>query len=149
MQLYVIQYEGLDNKKNDDHRTSSVYQRDCGMAPTRILDEPNRGELIEFLTHTNFNDDTILHFISHGSAKNGIVQRLPRSNSGDKSSLITWQELAIHLHRIAGTCPHLFANLGTVCNSIEIMPFLQRRDFTLLVTNKSVSDPVQPKKNKS
>ena len=145
--LIVINYDG-DRFKSDNHSNLKLnFYRDSGLEPSLILDQLSRSELLSFLSYYSERADyLIIHIKSHGGEA-GIAKEHPEiENCGAKESFISWEELINVLNRISENCRDLIVNLGTVCNSININKFDVPKNFTTLVTNQSVTDPVKPRK---
>ena len=129
------------------------FERDSGIKPSHILDQPTRNELISFLIEfPEQADKLILHFISHGNIE-GFGKELLNTEDGcligDKETLIEWSIFVELLNIVSVKCKHLIVNLGSVCNSVNIENVNINRNFDMLVTTSEIGDLVEPrKKNK-
>ncbi|MEI6140077.1 MAG: hypothetical protein WCP85_12480 [Mariniphaga sp.] len=147
IELVVINYEG-EFYRNDNHiHLRQNFINDCGIIPTEFVEQPNKNELIDYLKdYTPKSNTVVIHFKSHGFGSNGICQKHPTiENSGQKESFIAWTELVQALNVLSEKCDKLYVNLGTVCNSINIVNCGLSMNFDALVTSDEVTDPVLPR----
>jgi len=146
IKLFVIKYEGEIYKNSNQTNLIRNFERESGITPI-ILDQPTRDELLSFLeTYSGISEKLIIHIVSHGFDL-GICKDHPDGpNIGDKSSIISWDDLIIRLNHLSQYCIDLIVNLGNVCNSINILNCQIEMNFDALVTKKTVSDPVTPRK---
>ena len=147
--IIVINYEGARFISGNLNNLKDNFIRDCGLAPYEILDQKTRDEIFcFFLNYSDTSDKLIIHIKSHGFNK-GICQLHQDTINNpicDLNSIITWEELIRLFNNISKNCNELIVNLGTVCNSIYIQDCNQKMNFDTLVTTKTVSDPVEPRK---
>lgn len=147
IELVVVNYEG-DFYRSDNHNNlRQNFINDCGLNPSKFLEQPTKDELIKFLfEYVPKSNTMVIHFKSHGFGSNGISQKHPTiENSGQKESFITWTELVQALNLLSEKCDKLYVNLGTVCNSINIENCGLTRNFDTLVTINQVTNPVLPR----
>jgi hypothetical protein len=145
--LIVIKYHGDDFTLGNIENFTQNFFRDSGVVPINVFDENNRNQIFEYLDYYNFPEhNLIIHIQSHGF-DTGICKMIAGKNDyGDSRSLIRWEDLIDAFNRIAQRCNHLTVNLGAVCNSINILQTQRNLNFDLLVTKKTISNQVTPRK---
>ena len=102
--------------------------------------------LFNSFTYVPKSNIIVIHFKSHGFKGKGICQKHQTiAYKEDVESIITWTELVQALNLLSEKCNKLYVNLGTVCNSINIVNCGLSMNFDALVTSDEVTDPVLPR----